>query len=52
MYNIFISHAWKRSEHYKKIVKWLDDSDIEYKNYSVPEDDPLETKTKLNHQVV
>lgn len=46
MYNIFISHAWKRSEHYKKIVKWLDDSDIEYKNYSVPEDDPLETKTK------
>lgn len=46
MYNIFVSHAWKRSEHYKKIVKWLDDSDIEYKNYSVPEDDPLETKTK------
>lgn len=46
MYNIFISHAWKRSEHYKKIVEWLDDSDIDYKNYSVPEDDPLDVKTQ------
>lgn len=46
MYNIFVSHAWKRSEHYKKIIKWLDDSDIEYKNYSVPEENPLDAKTK------
>ena len=46
MYNLFISHAWHRSEHYNKIVEWLDDSEIEYKNYSVPEDDPLDVKTK------
>ena len=24
-YNIFISHAWHRSEHYKKVIKWLDE---------------------------
>lgn len=41
MYNLFISHAWHRSEHYKKVVDWLDDSGIEYRNYSVPEEDPL-----------
>lgn len=46
MYNIFISHAWRRSEHYQKIIDWLDESDIYYKNYSVPEDDPLHVKTK------
>lgn len=41
MYNLFISHAWHRSEHYKKIIEWLDDSNISYRNYSVPEEDPL-----------
>lgn len=46
MYNIFISHAWRRSEHYQKIIDWLDESNIYYKNYSVPEDDPLHVKSK------
>ena len=45
MYNIFISHAWHRSEHYKKVIEWLDDSEIEYKNYSVPEHDQLDSTT-------
>ena len=45
MYNIFISHDWHRSEHYKKVIEWLDDSEIEYKNYSVPEHDQLDSTT-------
>lgn len=44
IYNIFISHAWKYTEHYKQIVKWLDEAEKEgeffWKNYSVPEHDP------------
>lgn len=44
-YHIFISHAWKYSEHYKKIVQWLNEAQAEgilkWKNYSVPEHDPL-----------
>lgn len=44
-YNIFISHAWKYTEHYNKIVQWLneaqDEGKLTWKNYSVPEHDPL-----------
>lgn len=44
-YNIFISHAWQYSEHYNTIVKWLneaqDEGTLTWKNYSVPEHDPL-----------
>lgn len=44
-YNIFISHAWKYSEHYYKVVDWLNEAQNEgefnWKNYSVPEHDPL-----------
>ncbi|GGJ68251.1 hypothetical protein GGR02_001810 [Anoxybacillus voinovskiensis] len=44
-YNIFISHAWKYSEHYHKVVQWLneaqDEGQFKWKNYSVPEHDPL-----------
>lgn len=44
-YNIFISHAWKYTEHYNKIVQWLDEANADekfnWKNYSVPEHDPL-----------
>ena len=42
IYNIFISHAWHRSEHYMKVVEWLNNSDISWRNYSVPEHDPLD----------
>lgn len=53
MYNLFISHAWHRSEHYKKVVEWLDDSNITYRNYSVPEENPLHcgNKTKLKEDL-
>lgn len=44
-YNIFISHAWKYSEHYNKVVQWLneaqDEGEFKWKNYSVPKHDPL-----------
>ena len=44
-YNIFISHAWKYTEHYNKIVQWLNEAQAEgkfnWKNYSVPQHDPL-----------
>ncbi|SDJ75954.1 TIR domain-containing protein [Paenibacillus naphthalenovorans] len=43
-YNIFISHAWKYTEHYNKIVQWLNEAQSEgkfnWKNYSVPVHDP------------
>lgn len=44
-YNIFISHAWKYTEHYSQVVQWLDEAQKEgilnWKNCSVPEHDPL-----------
>ncbi len=44
-YNIFISHAWKYTEHYNKVVQWLNEAQADglltWKNYSVPEHDPL-----------
>lgn len=58
-YNIFISHAWKYTEHYNKVVQWLNEAQSEgkfnWKNYSVPEHDPLidpntsSGKTKLQN---
>lgn len=43
-YHIFISHAWKYSSDYNKIVEWLDEAQEEglltWKNYSVPVHDP------------
>lgn len=44
-YNIFISHAWRYSEHYYKVMSWLDEAKqdglFDYKSYSVPKHDPL-----------
>lgn len=44
-YNIFISHAWRYSEHYKKVVQWIneaqDEGKLNWKNYSVPKHNPL-----------
>lgn len=52
-YNLFISHAWHRSEHYKKIVEWLNDSKLDWANFSVPEHDPVDAnnKTKLKEKL-
>lgn len=43
-YHIFISHAWKYDEAYSTIVRWLNDSDLTWSNYSVPQHDPVDAK--------
>lgn len=44
MCHIFISHAWKYSEHYNKVVEWLNEAkkagELTWYNYSVPSHDP------------
>jgi len=41
-YRIFISHAWHRSEHYSRVVGWLNAApNFQWENLSVPEHDPL-----------
>ena len=40
-YNLFISHSWSYSENYQSLLKLLENGDIDYKNYSVPKDDPI-----------
>lgn len=40
--HIFISHAWKYNDDYNTIVSWLNEANITWKNYSVPEHDPLD----------
>lgn len=41
-YNIFISHSWAYTDAYKKLTKMLDaDPRFNYRNYSVPKDDPI-----------
>lgn len=43
---LFISHAWKREEHYLKIVDWFNAApNFSWKNYSVPSTDALPDKT-------
>jgi len=41
-YNIFISHSWAYSDAYEKLVNLLNsDRYFQYKNYSVPKNDPI-----------
>ena len=41
-YSIFISHSWAYGDAYKKLINMLDnDPRFNYKNYSVPKDDPI-----------
>ena len=41
-YNIFISHSWAYSDAYEKLGNLLDnDWHFQYKNYSVPKNDPI-----------
>lgn len=41
-YNLFISHSWAYSDAYEKLVKLLDGANrFDYRNYSVPKDDPI-----------
>lgn len=41
-YNLFISHSWNYSNAYKNLISLLDAKPyFDYKNYSVPKDDPV-----------
>lgn len=41
-YDLFISHAWKYGEDYRRVVNFLNSaSNFYYRNYSAPEDNPL-----------
>lgn len=41
-YNLFISHSWTYGDAYDKLVGMLDaKSYFDYKNYSVPKNDPI-----------
>lgn len=42
VYNLFISHSWNYGDAYEKLINLLDsDTYFNYKNYSVPKDDPI-----------
>lgn len=42
-YDLFISHAWKYGEDYDRLVKLLNSANnFYYRNYSAPEDKPLQ----------
>ncbi len=41
-YNLFISHSWNYSNAYNDLIRLLDSKAyFNYKNYSVPKDDPI-----------
>jgi hypothetical protein len=53
-YNLFISHSWSYNEEYERLVKLLNSSpDLQWKNYSVPFNDPLAggSRTKLASEI-
>ena len=41
-YNLFISHSWAYSDQYDRLVSLLDNSGIDYRNYSIPMYDPID----------
>ena len=44
-YNLFISHSWRHSDAYERLVNLLDNrSYFAYRNYSVPRNDPVHTR--------
>jgi hypothetical protein len=47
-YKVFVSHAWRYSESYKRIVTFLDMApNFSWTNLSVPKHDPIETSEQL-----
>lgn len=46
-YDLFVSHAWKYNEGYYRLIEMLDAAPrFVFRNYSIPEHDPLGAKTK------
>ena len=44
-YPLFISHCWDYNEEYYKVENWIDESDISWKNMSIPVHDPKDTSS-------
>lgn len=45
-YDLFISHAWTYNDEYYRLIGLMNAaSNFKYRNYSVPEHDPLGTRT-------
>lgn len=48
MYNLFISHSWSYTDHYDRLIKLLNQKkDFEYRDYSVPKDDPIHNASSV-----
>lgn len=46
-YKLFISHSWDYEDQYERLKELLDDvPGFAFLDYSVPQDDPLETKSR------
>lgn len=41
-YHLFISHSWRHGGQYYQLKRLLDRSDLPYRDYSVPLDDPIQ----------
>lgn len=44
-YPLFISHCWDYNDAYYTVEKWIDESDINWKNMSIPAHDPKDTRS-------
>ncbi|MCB9741780.1 MAG: TIR domain-containing protein [Alphaproteobacteria bacterium] len=52
IYHLFISHAWAYNDSYYRLVKLLDAApDFRWRDYSVPEHDPLAGGAELSEQL-
>jgi hypothetical protein len=51
-YDLFLSHAWKYNDDYHRLVKLLKDASyFSWRNYSVPEHDPvIDPKTPVGYR--
>lgn len=51
-YKVFISHVWHRSEHYQRVVDWLNEApNFRWTNLSVPEHDPIHNTEQLEYEL-
>lgn len=51
-YDLFISHAWDYNEEYYRLVEMLNGApNFKWRNYSVPEHDPLAGGSQLRQQL-
>ncbi len=56
-YKLFISHCWDYREQYYTVVDWINDTDIKWKNMSIPVHNPKdassdsELKTKIDNNI-